>query len=70
MTVDAANYHFDQPLKGTKWAVIKGFHVFRHSMASILASNSVDQRFIDKYLGHQTEAMRKRYQHRMALGLT
>ncbi len=63
LTVDAANYHFAQPLKGTKWEVTKGFHVFRHSMASILASNGEDQRFIDKYLGHQTEAMRKRYQH-------
>jgi integrase len=63
LTPDEANYHFDQPLKGSKWQVIKGFHVFRHSVASILASKGVDQRYIDRYLGHQTEAMRKRYQH-------
>jgi len=58
-----AKYHFRQPLKGTKWEVIKGFHVFRHSMASILASKGEDQRYIDKYLGHQTEEMKRRYQH-------
>ncbi|WP_152050227.1 tyrosine-type recombinase/integrase [Tautonia marina] len=63
LTRNQANHHFDQPLRGTKWQVIKGFHVFRHSVASILASKGVDQRYIDKYLGHQTEAMRKRYQH-------
>ncbi|QDV33692.1 tyrosine-type recombinase/integrase [Tautonia plasticadhaerens] len=63
LTVHEANHHFDQPLKGSKWQVIKGFHVFRHSFASILASRGVDQRYIDKYLGHQTEEMKKRYQH-------
>lgn len=49
-------------LRGTKWDVIRGWHIFRHSYASIMASRGVDQRLIDADLGHQTEEMRKRYQ--------
>jgi integrase len=40
-----------------------GYHAFRHSVASNLAQKGADQREIDQILGHQTEAMRKRYQH-------
>jgi integrase len=68
VTNDAANYHFDVALQGTKWAVIRGFHVFRHSMASTLASNGIDQCYIDKYLGHHTEEMKRRYQHLFPTG--
>ena len=48
--------------KGTTFEGI-GFHALRHSFASNLAAAGVDQRLIDSFLGHQTEAMRKRYQH-------
>jgi integrase len=48
---------------GSKWEHIRGFHVFRHSFASNLAAAGVDQRMIDEWMGHQTEAMRKRYRH-------
>ena len=40
-----------------------GFHTYRHSFASNLAAAGVDQRIIDEFMGHQTEAMRKRYRH-------
>lgn len=50
-------------LDGTKWARMRGFHVFRHSFASNLAAAGVDQRIIDEFMGHQTEAMRQRYRH-------
>lgn len=40
-----------------------GYHVFRHSVASNLAEMGVEQSTIDSIMGHQTEAMRKRYQH-------
>jgi integrase len=63
LSEDSANHCFRSALKGTKWEVIRGFHVFRHSFASILASTGVDQRRIDHYLGHVTDEMRKRYQH-------
>lgn len=46
-----------------KWCRVRGFHTFRHSVASILASKGVDQRFIDRVMGHTTEEMRLRYQH-------
>jgi integrase len=53
-----------------RWSKVRGFHAFRHSMASILASEGVDQRYIDKILGHQTEEMRARYQHLFPRGVT
>ena len=59
-----------QPLRGTPGAsaaeeemVQVGFHTYRHSFASNLAARGVDQRIIDEWMGHQTEAMRKRYRH-------
>jgi integrase len=47
----------------TKWSVMKGYHVLRHSFISALANKGVDQRIIDELVGHQTEAMRRRYRH-------
>lgn len=63
LTVDQARVQFFKTLRDSKWDVIRGFHVFRHSYASNLATKCVDQRIIDKHMGHQTEEMRKRYQH-------
>lgn len=61
---DLADSHFDRVMGGhKKWCRITGFHTFRHSFASILAANGQDQRVIDALMGHQTEEMRKRYQH-------
>jgi integrase len=54
---------FEWFVKGTKWEVLKGFHVFRHSFASNLAREGVDRGVIDELMGHQTEEMRKRYHH-------
>jgi integrase len=47
----------------TKWSVLKGYHVLRHSFISALANKGIDQRIIDELVGHQTEAMRRRYRH-------
>jgi len=47
----------------SKWKVLHGWHLFRHSLASNLACEGIDQRIIDASLGHQTEAMRRRYRH-------
>jgi integrase len=63
LTKKEAHHHFKQTLKGSKWDVVRGFHVFRHSFASNLAGAGVDQRVIDGFMGHQTEEMRKRYRH-------
>lgn len=65
-----ANQRFWQPLRGTTWCLDRaknwykiGFHSYRHSFASNLAAAGVDQRITDAFMGHQTEEMRRRYQH-------
>lgn len=63
LTVDMATDHFRRTLAGSKWAVIPGFHTFRHSFASILASEGVDETTIDRWMGHQTQEQRDRYRH-------
>lgn len=63
LTRSEAHDHLKRTLRGSKWARIRGFHVFRHSFASNLAAGGVDQRMIDEWMGHQTEEMRKRYRH-------
>lgn len=60
---DMAREHLHAALRGTRWEALRGFHVFRHSFASNLASQGVDQRIIDAWMGHQTEEMRQRYRH-------
>ena len=42
---------------------IRGWHVFRHSFISNCAAKGIDQRMIDRWSGHQTDEMRKRYTH-------
>ena len=49
--------------RNSKWAVLRGYHVFRHSFTSNLARDGADQREIDDFMGHQTGEMRKRYRH-------
>jgi integrase len=63
LTVDEANDHFHRALEGSRWTVIRGFHVFRHSFASNCAARGVDQRLINAWLGHQTAEMVERYRH-------
>jgi integrase len=63
LTVDEANDHFHRALGGSRWTVIRGFHVFRHSFASNCAARGVDQRLINAWLGHQTTEMVERYRH-------
>jgi site-specific recombinase XerD len=54
---------FRQTVAGSKWEVVRGFHVLRHSFISCLASAAIDQRVIDDIVGHQTDEQRKRYRH-------
>jgi integrase len=59
---EATNY-FRRALRISKWRVLKGLHVFRHSFILALASKGVDQRIIDDLVGHCTEQQRRRYRH-------
>jgi integrase len=62
ITRDEAHDHFKRTLVGSKWGVLRGWHVLRHSFASNCAARGIDQRLIDSWLGHTTE-IRKRYLH-------
>ncbi len=59
----AAVHAFERALAGSKWEVMKGWHVLRHSFISALANKGVDQRIIDSFVDHQTEQQRQRYRH-------
>ncbi len=63
LTDDEAGHHFRQVLRGTKWANLRGFHVFRHSFCSNCAAQGIDQRMINAWVGHQTDDMVRRYRH-------
>lgn len=67
ITVSLTNHHFHYALEGSDWhGKLRGWHVFRHSFASNCARRRVDQRMIDRWLGHTTPEMRRRYQHLFA----
>jgi integrase len=63
VTKDEAHDHFKRTVADSKWQVLRGYHVLRHSFISALASEGVDQRVIDEAAGHQSEEQRKRYRH-------
>ena len=61
--VQMAAKAFRDAVDGSKWAVLHGYHVLRHSFATNCAMKGIDARVIDRWLWHQTEEMRLRYQH-------
>ncbi|HEX4132890.1 MAG TPA: tyrosine-type recombinase/integrase [Pirellulales bacterium] len=63
LSANHAKLTFRRVFRKSKWSVVRGFHVFRHSFISILASKNIDQRIIDDFVGHQTEEQRRRYRH-------
>lgn len=63
ITPREAHNYFQRGLRVSKWGVLKGWHVFRHSFISALASEGVDQRVIDDLVGHSTDEQRRRYRH-------
>jgi integrase len=63
VTKDEAHDHFQRTVAGSRWQVLRGYHVLRHSFISALASAGVGQRIIDEVVGHQSEEQRKRYRH-------
>jgi integrase len=54
---------FRSAVDGSSWQVVQGYHMLRHSFASNCALKGVDQRIVDAWMGHQTDAMRRRYSH-------
>jgi integrase len=63
LTCEEAGHHFRQALRGSRFAKLRGWHVFRHSFCSNCAASGIDQRLINEWVGHQTEDMVRRYRH-------
>lgn len=63
LTPQLAGHHFRWLVEDSKWCVLKGWHVLRHSFITACVMKGIDQRMIDLWVGHTTEAMRKRYTH-------
>jgi integrase len=63
VTRDEAHDHFRRALAGSAWAVLRGWHVLRHSFASNCAATGLDQRVINEWMGDQTDEMVRRYRH-------
>jgi integrase len=63
LTGSEAHDHFKRTLAGSRWEVMRGWHVLRHSFISCCAAAGGDQRLIDEWVGHTTGEMRRRYRH-------
>jgi integrase len=58
-----ADRHFRNLVRGTRWERMRGWHVLRHSFISICASEGVDQRVLQGWVGHLSAVTHKRYTH-------
>ena len=54
---------FEKAVAGSKWTKLRGWHVLRHSFASISAMKGLRETTISKWMGHETETMKQRYRH-------
>ncbi|MDB5345997.1 MAG: site-specific recombinase XerD [Schlesneria sp.] len=63
ITPTEAHDHLRRTLAESKWSVLKGWHVCRHSFVSACASKGVDQRLVESWAGHMSAEMSRRYSH-------
>ena len=63
LTEDEARHHLKHTLAGSEWAVVRGYHVLRHSFVSACASKGVDLRMLQEWCGHMSPEMQRRYLH-------
>jgi site-specific recombinase XerD len=61
--VTEADRHFRNLVRGTTWERMRGWHMPRHSFISICASEGVDQRVLQGWVGHLSAATHERYTH-------
>ncbi len=62
-TEQMATHHLRWALEGGKWKVVRGWHVFRHSLISNLACKGVGERVIMAVAGHLNRETTRRYTH-------
>ena len=63
ITPDEAHDHLKRTFADSKWKIVRGWHLFRHTFISLCVMRGIDQRLIDSWVGHTTEEMRRRYTH-------
>jgi integrase len=63
LTREEAYHHFRETLADSKWKVVRGFHVLRHSFGAICTRAGIPVPVIAKWMGHTTDEMTKLYQH-------
>lgn len=63
LTSEMVAHQFRRAVRESKWDVLHGWHLLRHSFASNCAAAGVEQRVIDAWMGHQTNEMSSRYRH-------
>lgn len=63
LTIGEARHFFESALKSTRFAKLRGFHATRHGFCSAAVAKGVDQRLLDEWVGHLSDAVRKRYRH-------
>ena len=54
---EEAHHHFKETLADSKWKVIRGFHVLRHSFGAICTRAGVPMNVIAKWMGHTHREM-------------
>ena len=62
LTAKEANDRLIQSLANSRWQVLKGWHILRHSFISACVAHGIDQRQLDQWVGHTT-SIRERYIH-------
>jgi integrase len=62
-TEQMATHHLRWALEGGKWKVVRGWHVFRHSLISNLACKGVSEQVIMAVAGHLNRETTRRYTH-------
>ena len=63
ITNDQASHFFEKTFGKSKWEVLHGWHLLRHSFCSNSAGAGIEQRIINDWVGHQTQEMVRRYRH-------
>ena len=64
LTPNSAHYYFEAVTRDSKWKVLRGWHVLRHSFCSNCARRGIPENVIDAWMGHRgDEAVKKRYRH-------
>lgn len=62
LTEDNATHYFKRMLEGSKWSVVRGYHVLRHSFGSIALRKGIPIQVTAKWMGHTTMEMIELYQ--------